>query len=87
MTTATTGRSGTGGNEEASFDHGSDGDQNDTAAINKSVRIGMKKNFGGTPKDDKDGDELSFGSDEADPLLNKSCAAPHSSKALTSSKK
>lgn len=47
----------------------------------------MKKNFGGTPKDDKDGDELSFGSDEADPLLNKSCAAPHSSKALTSSKK
>ena len=39
------GRSGTGGNEETSMDHGSDVDHDDTAAVNNSVRIGMKKNF------------------------------------------
>ena len=70
-----TGRTGTDGNEETSFDQGyNDG----TRGINKSLTVGKAGN-----KDD----ELSFDSEDADPLLNNSCAAPSTTKALSSAKK
>ena len=80
-------------NQNTSLDHDQeDNSQIDTVNLhqgNNSVSYGHHastgKNISGTPNQNNDKGELSFDSDDADPLLNKSCAMAKA--ALSSSKK
>ena len=70
-------------NENTSLDNLQNDDVN-LRLGNNSVSYGTK-NLSNTPKQSNDNGELSFDSDDADPLLNKSCAMAKA--ALSSTKK